>query len=586
MKEIKFSIDGKPVVSKEGMTILQAARENGIDIPTLCYLKDINEIGACRMCLVEIEGKRALQASCVYPVEEGINVITNNARIRKARKINLELILSNHNRECLTCIRSENCELQKLSYDLGVKEINYIGETTPPSAIDRMSTSIVRDDSKCVLCRRCVNVCKNVQGVAVLGETNRGFATKVEPVFNKSIAEVGCINCGQCIINCPVGALRVKNDIDKVWDAIADESKYVVVQTAPAVRAAIGEAFGLPMGTPVTGKMVAALKRFGFDKVFDTDFGADVTIMEEGTELLERIQNGGVLPLFTSCSPGWIKFIETYYPDLLPHVSSCKSPQQMTGALLKSHYAKMNGIDPKDMVVVSVMPCTAKKYELSREEMVDKNGYQDTDISITTRECAKMIKQAGIFFNELEDEKFDDYYGDSTGAAAIFGATGGVMEAAVRTVADILNDKDIQEIDYTTVRGIQSVKEAVIEVTDDLSVKVAVVHGGANIKATLERIAKGEMDDFHFIEFMACPGGCVNGGGQPIVSAKEKLDKDIRVERAKALYTEDAENMTYRKSHQNPSVIKIYEEFLEKPCGHKSHELLHTTYSQKPKLIK
>jgi NADP-reducing hydrogenase subunit HndD len=586
MKEIKFSIDGKPVVSKEGMTILQAARENGIDIPTLCYLKDINEIGACRMCLVEIEGKRALQASCVYPVEEGINVITNNARIRKARKINLELILSNHNRECLTCIRSENCELQKLSYDLGVKDISYIGETTPPSAIDDMSTSIVRDDSKCVLCRRCVNVCKNVQGVAVLGETNRGFATKVEPVFNKSIAEVGCINCGQCIINCPVGALRVKNDIDKVWDAIADESKYVVVQTAPAVRAAIGEAFGLPMGTPVTGKMVAALKRFGFDKVFDTDFGADVTIMEEGTELLQRIQNGGVLPLFTSCSPGWIKFIETYYPDLLPHVSSCKSPQQMTGALLKSHYAEMNGIDPKDMVVVSVMPCTAKKYELTREEMVDKNGYQDTDISITTRECAKMIKQAGIFFNELEDEKFDDYYGDSTGAAAIFGATGGVMEAAVRTVADILNDKDIQEIDYTTVRGIQSVKEAVIPVTDGLSVKVAAVHGGANIKATLERIAKGEMDDFHFIEFMACPGGCVNGGGQPIVSAKEKLDKDIRVERAKALYTEDSENMTYRKSHQNPSVIKIYEEFLGEPCGHKSHELLHTTYSQKPKLIK
>jgi NADP-reducing hydrogenase subunit HndD len=412
----------------------------------------------------------------------------------------------------------------------------------------------------------------------------RGFTSQVQPVFGKSLAEVGCINCGQCIINCPVGALKEKSDIQRVWDAIADPSKTVIVQTAPAVRAGLGEEFGYPMGTSVTGKMAAALRRLGFDKVFDTDFGADVCIMEEGTELLGRVTGGGVLPMITSCSPGWIKFIETYYPEAIPHLSSCKSPQNITGALLKSHYAQANGIDPKDMVVVSIMPCTAKKYEVQREELCT-DGNADVDISITTRELARMIKEARILFNKLPDEDFDDYYGESTGAAVIFGATGGVMEAAVRTVADVLNKTDIQEIEYQVVRGVDGIKKATVQVTPDLAVNLVVAHGGANIREVMEQLKAGELADTHFIELMACPGGCVNGGGQPIVSAKDKMDIDIRTERAKALYDEDANVLTYRKSHQNPSVIRLYEEYLEEPNSHKAHHLLHTTYSAKPKLV-
>lgn len=403
-------------------------------------------------------------------------------------------------------------------------------------------------------------------------------------MFNKSLAEVGCISCGQCIINCPVGALKEKSDIQQVWDAIADPSKTVIVQTAPAVRAALGEEFGYPMGTAVTGKMAAALRRLGFDKVFDTDFGADVCIMEEGTELLTRVNEGGVLPMITSCSPGWIKFIEIYYPEAIPHLSSCKSPQNITGALLKNHYAQANGIDPKDMVVVSIMPCTAKKYEIKREELCT-DGNPDVDITITTRELARMIKEARIMFNQLPDEGFDDYYGESTGAAVIFGVTGGVMEAAVRTVADILNDKDIQEIEYQVVRGVDSIKKASVDVTPDLTLNLMVAHGGSNIREVMEMLKAGELADTHFIELMACPGGCVNGGGQPIVSAKDKMDIDIRVERAKALYNEDANVLPLRKSHQNPSVIRLYEEYLEKPNSHKSHCILHTKYSAKPKLI-
>ena len=583
MKEITFKINGQEMTVPEGTTILEAARTSNIDIPTLCYLKDVNEIGACRMCLVEIAGARALQAACVYPVANGIEVLTNSPKVREARRVNLELILSNHNRECTTCIRSENCELQSLATDLAVSEIPFEGEKSG-TLIDDMSTSVVRDETKCILCKRCVSICTNVQSVAVLGSVGRGFTSQVQPVFNKSLAEVGCINCGQCIINCPVGALKEKSDIERVWDAIADPSKTVIVQTAPAVRAGLGEEFGYPMGTSVTGKMAAALRRLGFDKVFDTDFGADVCIMEEGTELLGRVTGGGVLPMITSCSPGWIKFIETYYPEAIPHLSSCKSPQNITGALLKSHYAQANGIDPKDMVVVSIMPCTAKKYEVQREELCT-DGNADVDISITTRELARMIKEARILFNKLPDEDFDDYYGESTGAAVIFGATGGVMEAAVRTVADVLNKTDIQEIEYQVVRGVDGIKKATVQVTPDLAVNLVVAHGGANIREVMEQLKAGELADTHFIELMACPGGCVNGGGQPIVSAKDKMDIDIRVERAKALYDEDANVLTYRKSHQNPSVIRLYEEYLEEPNSHKAHHLLHTTYSVKPKLV-
>ena len=581
MSDVTFKINGQEITVPEGTTVLEAARMNNIDIPTLCYLKDINEIGACRMCLVEIAGARALQAACVYPVAPGIEVLTNTPKVRKARRVNLELILSNHNRECTTCVRSENCELQKLAKELGVTNIPFEGEKSG-QWIDDLSPSIVRDETKCILCKRCVAVCHKVQSVGVLGTVGRGFNSKVQPVFGKSIGEVGCINCGQCIINCPVGALKEKSDTEKVWDALADPEKIVMVQSAPAVRAALGEEFGLPMGTNVTGKLAASLRRLGFDYVFDTDFGADMTIMEEGHEFIDRVQNGGVLPMITSCSPGWVKMVETYYPELLPHLSSCKSPQNMTGALLKSHFAEMNNIDPDKIVVVSVMPCTAKKYEIKREEL-SVDGRVDVDISITTRELARMIKEARIDFNALPDENFDPFYGDYTGAGVIFGATGGVMDAAIRTVADVLSGKDIQEVDYEAVRGVEGIKTASVEVTPDLTVNVAVASGGSNIRKGLEGIKNGEFKDYQFIEIMACPGGCVNGGGQPIVDAKTRVTKDVRVERAKALYSEDKAK-TYRKSHQNPSVQRIYSEYLGEPGGHKAHELLHTTYSQKPKI--
>jgi len=570
---VTLTIDGKEVKAPAGSTVLEAARMAGIKIPTLCYLKDINEIGACRMCVVDV-GARSLQAACVYPVSEGLKVITNSPRVREARKVTLELILSNHDRKCLTCVRSENCELQKLAKDLNVGDIRFEGENTQ-LPIDDLSPSIVRDPNKCVLCRRCVSVCKYVQTVAAIETNERGFKTVVSSPFEMALGDTPCVNCGQCINVCPVGALREKSSIEKVWEALANPELHVVVQTAPAVRVAIGEEFGLPIGTRCTGKMVAALKRLGFDKVFDTDTAADLTIMEEGTELIERIKNGGKLPLITSCSPGWIKFCEHNYPDLLDNLSTCKSPQNMFGAVLKSYYAEKMGIDPSKMFVVSVMPCTAKKFEIQRPEL-SATGYPDVDASITTRELARMIKEAGIDFNSLPDENFDDPMGDASGAGVIFGATGGVMEAALRTVVDILTGKDNDNIEYKSVRGVEGVKVAEVQVPGGMTIRAAVAHGLGNARKLLEQVRNGE-EQYHFIEIMACPGGCVNGGGQPIQPASVRNTVDIRAERAKAIYSED-EALTIRKSHKNPRMMKIYEEYLEKPGSHKAHELLHTHF--------
>ena len=578
MNMVNLKINGQAVTVPEGYTILEAAREVGIDIPTLCYLKEYSETGSCRMCVVEIVGARALQAACVYPVAEGIEVLTHSPKVKAARKATLELILSNHDRKCLTCVRNQNCELQTLADELGVTDIRYEGEIIPRE-IDDLSPSIVRDNNKCVLCRRCVNVCKNVQTVGAIDATERGFKTNIACAFNMPLAESTCVNCGQCIAACPVGALKEKDVTAEVFDAIADSDKYVIVQTAPAVRAALGEEFGYAIGTPVTGKMAAALRRLGFDNVFDTDTGADLTIMEEGTELLERINNGGKLPLITSCSPGWIKFCEHNFPDFIDNLSSCKSPHQMFGAILKTYYAEKNNIDPAKMVVVSVMPCVAKKFESEREEM-EAGGLRDVDYVITTRELAKMIKEAGIQFTKLPDEKFDQPFEEATGAGVIFGATGGVMEAALRTVAEILEGKSIDAIEYEAVRGTEGIKEATLNIAGK-DIRIAVAHGLGNARKLLESIRSGEKN-YEFIEIMACPGGCVTGGGQPIRSAKDYMDYDLKAERAKALYTEDA-NSPLRKSHENPDIKLIYDEFLGKPGSHKSHELLHTKYVARKK---
>lgn len=574
MSMVNITIDGKAVQVEEGTTVLEAAKSAGIDIPTLCYLKGVNEIGACRMCLVEIKGARALQAACVYPVAEGNEIYTASPAVRNARKANLELLLSNHKKECLTCERNRNCELQALSEQMNVKEIPYEGEMCQ-EPIDDSSPSIVRDPQKCVLCRRCVGACTNLQAIHVIDAVNRGFNTLIAPAFGKPLGEAACVNCGQCVISCPVGALTEKSSIKDIWAAVEDPDKVVLVQTAPAVRAAIGEEFGMPIGTAATRQMVGALLRMGFDKVFDTDTSADLTILEEGTELLNRMQNGGTLPMITSCSPGWIKFAEHYYPDLLPNLSSCKSPHEMFGAILKSYYAQEAGIDPKKIVTVSVMPCTAKKFECQRPEL-SNNGMQDVDYVLTTRELAKMIKECGINFAECDGD-FERPFGDASGAGVIFGATGGVMEAALRTVADILTGEDLKDIEYTDVRGVQGVKEAAVEVNGQ-TIKVAVAHGLGNARKVLDKIRSGEAD-WQFIEIMACPGGCVNGGGQPIQPAKVKNWIDIRAERAKAIYSEDR-NSKIRKSHKNESVMKgIYEGFLGEPGSEKAHELLHTTYT-------
>ncbi len=574
MSTVNITIDGKKLQIEQGITILEAARQANIKIPTLCFLKDINEIGACRMCLVEIKGARALQASCVYPVAEGLEIYTQSPAVREARKVTLELILSNHDKKCLTCVRSKNCELQSLAEELNIKDIRFEGDSTN-LPLDDFSPSIVRDPNKCVLCRRCVSMCKNVQTVSVISAAERGFKSTISCAFDRSLAEVPCTMCGQCISVCPVGALREKDDTEKVWSALADKELHVVVQTAPAVRVALGEEFGLPIGTRVTGKMAAALNHMGFAKVFDTDTAADLTIMEEGTELLNRIKNGGKLPVITSCSPGWIKFCEHNYPEFLENLSSCKSPHEMFGAVMKTYYAEKMGIDPKKIFVVSVMPCTAKKFEAQRPEL-SATGLPDVDVVITTRELARMIKESGIDFNNLEDMDFDDPMGNATGAGVIFGATGGVMEAALRTVSEIVAGKSFDDIEYAAVRGIEGIKEATVAI-GDMKVKAAVANGLGNARKLLDSIKAGEAS-YDFVEIMACPGGCVNGGGQPIQPSSVRSWTDLRADRAKAIYEEDV-SLPIRKSHENPVVKEMYDKYFGEPGSHKAHEILHTHYT-------
>lgn len=578
MKMINLTIDGIPVSVPEGSTVLEAAKEANINIPTLCYLKDVQQIGACRLCLVEVKGARALAAACVMPVNEGMEVKTNTPQIRQGRKINLELLLSNHNRECTSCVRSGKCELAALCNEYGVDGYPFDGEKSK-TEIDDLSPSIVRDNSKCVHCRRCVATCNKIQQVGAIGATNRGIKTAISCAFDRSLDNSPCINCGQCIVACPVGALHEKDSTKDVWAALADPDKYVVVQPAPAVRASIGEEFGMPMGVATTGKLAAALRRLGFDRVFDTDFGADLTIMEEGTEFIGRLKNGGVLPMITSCSPGWITYCEKFYPEFLPNLSSCKSPHEMAGAIVKSYFAEKAGIDPKSIYVVSVMPCTAKKYEAKRPEL-SEGGLPDVDAVLTVRELARMIKQSGIDYARLPDEDFDPLMGESTGAGVIFGATGGVMEAALRTVYEAVTGKTLENVDFTAVRGIEGVKEAEIDL-DGTKVNVAVAHSTGNAKKLLESVKKGEKK-YHFIEVMGCPGGCVTGGGQPIVCSKDLMYLNVKELRAKALYDEDA-GKAKRKSHENSEIKKLYDEYLGEPNGHKAHELLHTTYTAKSK---
>ena len=575
MEMVNIKINNMPLSVPKGISILEAARMAGIEIPTLCYLKKINEIGACRICMVEVKGARSLVTACVYPVNEGMEIFTNTERVRKSRKMTLELILSTHDRKCLSCVRSGTCELQQLCKEFGVDDEARFDGANPVHEYDDSAIHMIRDNGKCILCRRCVAACQ-AQHISVIGANARGFDTHIGSAFERPLDSVACVSCGQCIVNCPTGAIYEKDDTAKVLEAINDPEKFVVVHTAPSIRVTLGECFGMHIGTNVQGKMVAALRRLGFDKVFDTDFGADLTIVEEANEFLGRVQNGGVLPMITSCSPGWIKYCEHYYPDMLDHLSTCKSPQQMSGAIIKTWYAEKMGIDPKDIVVVGIMPCTAKKFETKRDDQA-ASGYPDVDYSLTTRELGRMIESAGIYFKHLPDEEFDNPLGDSTGAAVIFGATGGVMEAALRTAVEKLSGEELKSLDFTEVRGTDGIKEASYTV-NGMEVKVCVVSGLANANAIMEKVKNGTAD-YHFIEIMGCPGGCVNGGGQPIQHA---VVRNLKARRAAALYEAD-KDMPLRKSHESEAVKRLYDEFLGEPGSHKAHEVLHTSYVARPK---
>lgn len=573
---VQLTINNIKVNAEEGMTILDAAKSVGIHVPTLCHMKGLTPTGACRICVVEVEGMRGLIPSCAYPVYEGMSVETNSPRVRRARKTIVELLVENHPQDCLICVRNKNCELQDLSEQYGVREHRYAGEKKD-HAIDVSSASMERDPAKCILCGRCVRACNEVQKIGAIDFTNRGFSSIVTTPYNKGLNVSDCILCGQCILVCPTAALREKSALKTVAYALQDKKKFVIAQVAPAVRATIGEEYNMPLGTNATGQLVTALRRLGFDRVFDTNFAADLTIMEEGTELVGRIKNGKTLPMFTSCCPGWVKYIEQNKPNLLKHVSSCKSPHEMLGAVGKTYYAKKMGIDPKDIFVVSVMPCTVKKFESVRPELAEEH-MQDVDAVLTTRELVRFFKMSGIDFNDLPEDKFDNPLGESTGAAVIFGTSGGVMEAALRTAYHVLTGKELEKLEFEDIRGLKGIKETKVN-AGGTELRIAVVNGIGNVGPVLEEIERGE-SKYDFIEVMACPGGCINGGGQPIHSKPEKIQKRI-----KALYEID-NTMSSRKSHENEAVKTIYKEFFIEPNSHKAHEILHTEYVDRKKLLK